>query len=117
MAGKGFEDSDQAPLYYRTTDEMLDEFEYLGKEKAYEVVVTNSNLIADMCQNIRPSPKNRFPDCLPNAKEELQELSGGVQNEIYGDPLRSIVFKEWSANALNYRARVSAMYTICAEAV
>lgn len=74
MAGQGFSDADnQAPLYLRTTQEMLDEFAYLG-ERAYEVVVENPNQIADMVDVMRPFPEGNFPPNIPGAKEELREI-------------------------------------------
>ena len=61
LASKGFEDADESlPIYFKTTEEMLEEFSYLGKEKAYEVVVKNTNLIADWCDPINPLPKGLF---------------------------------------------------------
>lgn len=92
MAGQGFEDADQqAPLYLRTTQQMLDEFEYLGKEKAYEVVVTNTNLVADWVEKISPISPDKCPPSLPNDKEDLERLSREKAFEIYGDPLPDIV--------------------------
>ena len=86
LATKGFEDADKPnPLYFRTTDEMLAEFAYLGEEKAYEVVVTNPNLIADMCETIRPVPHNLFAPKIENSVEDLKDLVYGKLHRLYGD--------------------------------
>ena len=86
MAGKGFSDADdQAPLYLRTTEEMLKEFEYLGSEKAEEVVITNTNLIADMCETLRPVPHNLFAPKIENSVEDLKSPVYGKLHRLYGD--------------------------------
>ena len=90
--GQGFDDADmQAPLYFRTTDEMLSEFDYLGKELAYEVVVENTNKIADMIGNLKPVPDEKAPPEIPGSDEQLRELTYQKAKSIYGDDLPDIV--------------------------
>lgn len=92
MAGQGYSDADnQAPLYFRTTDEMLEEFDYIGAEKAYEVVVTNTNLVADMIEDIAPVPEGTFPPKIEGTEEEIRRLAEGKAKEIYGEPLPEVV--------------------------
>ncbi len=86
LATKGFEDCDRDnPLYFRTTDDMLEEFSYLGEEKAYEVVVTNTNMIADMCEKLRPVPYNLFAPKIENSVEDLKSLVYEKFHRLYGE--------------------------------
>ena len=92
MAGKGFTDADeQAPLYLRTTEEMLKEFEYLGSEKAEEVVITNPNKIADMCEKISPVRPDKCPPVIPDSDKSLREICYNRAHEIYGEDLPEVV--------------------------
>ena len=86
LATKGFDDADKDnPLYLRTTDEMLQEFSYLGAEKAKEIVITNPNLIADMCETVRPVPHNLFAPSIENSVEDLKSLVYGKLHRLYGE--------------------------------
>ena len=92
MAGKGFKDADQqAPLYLHTTDEMLEEFEYLGSAKAKEIVIDNPNMIADMVEKISPVRPDKCPPVIPDSDKTLREICYNKAHSMYGDPLPEIV--------------------------
>ncbi len=93
LATKGFDDADKDnPLYFRTTDEMLREFSYLGEEKAKEIVIDNPNYIADMCDYVRPVPHNLFAPKIENSVEDLKNLVYGKFHRLYGEnPPESMV--------------------------
>ncbi|MBR5152039.1 MAG: PolC-type DNA polymerase III [Clostridia bacterium] len=92
QGAQGYEDADQqAPLYLRTTDEMLEEFSYLGEEKAYEVVVKNTNRIADMIEDIAPLKTGSYPPSIENCEQDLVDMCHKKAHAIYGDVLPKIV--------------------------
>ena len=92
MAGKGFKDADdQAPLYLRTTEEMLAEFSYLGSAKAEEVVITNTNKIADMCEKISPVRPDKCPPVIENSDQMLRDICYNKAYKMYGNPLPEVV--------------------------
>ena len=92
MAGKGFEDADeQAPLYLHTTEEMLEEFAYLGADKAREIVVTNTNRIADMVETIAPVRPDKCPPVIPDSDKTLTKICYDKAHELYGKDLPKIV--------------------------
>ena len=93
MAGNGYNDADnQAPLYFRTTNEMLEAFDYLG-DRAREVVIDNPKKLADACELVRPVPKGTFPPVIEGADEEFREMCMAKAKRIYGDDLPEIVEK------------------------
>ena len=91
MTGKGFKDADnQAPLFLRTTEEMLDEFSfYLGSEKAEEIVITNTNMIADMCDRIAPVRPDKCPPVIENSDQQLTDICYRKAHEMYGEELET----------------------------
>lgn len=92
QAGQGYDDCDeQAPIYLRTTEEMLKEFEYLGEEKAYEIVVTNTNKIADMCEKIKPISPEKCPPHIDGCETTIKEIAYNKAHELYGEQLPQIV--------------------------
>lgn len=90
LVGKGMEDEDSA-LFYRTTEEMLEEFSYLGSKKAEEIVVTNTNMIADMCEYIEPVRPDKCPPVIPNSDNMLREICYNKAHSMYGEDLPPIV--------------------------
>lgn len=98
LDSKGFDDADSPnPLYFRTTDEMLEEFSYLGEEKAREVVVTNTNLIADWCDKMGPLPSGLFPPTIENSAQILSDLVWNKAHELYGENPPEIVMDRINA--------------------
>ena len=92
MTGRGFPDADQQPpLYFRTTDELLEEFSYLERKKAEEIVITNSNLIADQIEYIEPVRKDKYPPVIPNSDKTLTDICYRKAYELYGEQLPEIV--------------------------
>ena len=92
QAGQGYDDADaQAPLYFRTTNEMLKEFDYLPEERAYEIVVTNTNKVADMCDRISPISDEKCPPHIEGCEQEIRNIAMEKAHKLYGDPLPEIV--------------------------
>ena len=93
MAGQGYEDAEnQAPLYFRTTKEMLEEFSYLGQDVARKIVIENTNKISDMIEQIKPIPDGVYPPFIDGAEKELVEITWERAKKRYGDPLPKIVY-------------------------
>ncbi len=88
QAGQGYPDADeQPPLYFRNTKEMLAEFDYLDAQKAEEIVVTNPNIIADLCEEIIPIPTGMYPPIIEGCEDELRDIAYKNAKRIYGDPI------------------------------
>ncbi|NLD88680.1 MAG: PolC-type DNA polymerase III, partial [Clostridiales bacterium] len=98
MAGQNYKDADiQAPLYLRTTDEMLEEFAYLGPEKAYEIVVKNTNIISDMCEDVKPLVDGTYPPSIEGSAEDLERICYEGAYKLYGNPLPEEIEKRIEA--------------------
>lgn len=94
MAGQGYSDADeQAPLYFKSTDEMLEEFNYLGKETAYNVVVENPNRILEQIEDIIPIPEETYPPKIEGAEEQIREMTMKKVHQLYGEELPEVVVK------------------------
>ena len=94
MAGQGYGDADnQPPLYFRTTNEMMKEFEYLGEEACREVVIENTQKIADMVEVVKPIPDETFPPKIEGAEEEIRNMTMNKVHSIYGENLPEVVQK------------------------
>lgn len=94
MTGQGFKDAaNQAPLYLRTTQDMLKEFEYLGEETAYEAVVKNPGMIADMCEEIKPIPDGTYPPKIEGSDEKLRKICYDRMEEYYGKPMPTYIIE------------------------
>lgn len=91
LAGQGFEDDIQAPLYFRTTEEMLAEFSYLGEEMAQKVVIRDPNWIAEQIEDIRPIPQELYPPEIEGAEEQVQKMTYNTARSLYGEELPEIV--------------------------
>lgn len=92
MTGEGYDDAEkQPPLYYRTTDEMLKEFDYLDPETAKKIVIENPNKIADMCEAIKPVPDGTYPPSIEGSEEDIKNIAFSRAKQIYGDPLPELV--------------------------
>ena len=119
MAGQGYDDADnQAPLYLRTTNEMLEEFAYLGYDKAYEVVVTNTNKISDMCETVCPINPDKCPPHIDGCEKEIENIAMTRAKELYGEELPEIV-KQRLEKELNsiIKNGFSVMYIIAQKLV
>jgi DNA polymerase-3 subunit alpha (Gram-positive type) len=94
LGGQGYKDADESvPLYLKTTDEMLEEFSYLGEDKAHEVVIENTNLVCDQIGEVKPIPSGLYPPSIENAEEDLVAMCEKKVHEIYGENLPEIVEK------------------------
>ena len=112
LASKKFADANEpVPLYFRTTDEMLKEFDYLGKEKAYEVVVTNTRAIAEQVEDIELLPKGKlFPPRLENSEEDLNRMVWGKAHELYGDDLPQLIVDRLNVELCSILGKYDVVY-------
>lgn len=118
QVGHGFKDEEQAPLFLRTTEEMLDEFRYLGEEKCREVVITNTNKIADMIEKISPIHPDKCPPEIPHSEENLEKMCYDRAREIYGDPIPAPVEERLKKELVPINKNgYSVMYIIAQELV